>query len=75
MFGRKTKRIEFLEERCKHLREQSDVAWVKVQKLENENTNLRLDNSRLRQEVGRLQTQVQNSLVRNTKGQFERIKK
>lgn len=75
MFGKKTKRIKELEE----IVEEQHADYVELfndcSKLQNENTNLRLDNGRLRNEVGRLQSQVQRvGLVRNAKGQMERLK-
>ena len=75
MFGRKTKRIKVLEESIENCLKNNQTLVYRIQKLKNENANLRFDNGRLRSEVENLQSQVQRlGLVRNNNGQFKSIK-
>lgn len=75
MFGQKTKRISDLELLLEAKRDAFATLLKKYESIQNENTNLRLDNGRLRNEVGNLQTQVQRlGLDRGKNGQFKNVK-
>ncbi len=76
MFGQKTKRIKELEALLEAKRDAFATLLKKYDSIQNENSNLRLHNGRLMNEVGRLQTQVQRlGLERNAKGQMQSLRK
>lgn len=71
MFGRKTKRIKELEAMLQAEHDDYDFMVRKYLAVKKENENLRLDNGRLRNEVSKLQSQVQKiSPVRDKNGKF-----